>query len=604
MAGNIISLLQPAGYGCNTADEPIACSSDNVGKMVQLTGNMRIHNNRWRTAYRWRELSGFGADLEAWQAGHTQAAIWYNPRSGQGAHYLGVGQPRIIESSAGRMFTLTPKNDSFEVHDVSGGNVARPNLMMAWLCKGENYVIRTDGKSQTQIYDGRNPVQFSPGYSRNNKTASRFPNAASATVYAGGRFWTVLFGRRIYASDALHQTNQENATDLLKFTDQTYDVTNVYFAPPADDDDIVALFPSVDSGYQDSRAQGEVLAACAGPSLWAVQLGIPRDDWPRVDMRRSRSKETSPSGPFAFHVRDGDILMRTAKGIESVNLLARERNTLGNPAVDLGADMRGILTRDDEQLLLFASMVNPPKWSRLICTVTPTVHEARHWHLGYITANFNPLGQRVPQGFAWEGLGTIPRAMGRIVQFIYARVDGRTKVYAILDKEGTSKGLAEMTTEEGHNVLADRSTKPVEWFLQTKKLTIGGQIRESTFGHAWLVLDEMRSDVTVEIYARTSNRLEYQLRRTITVKAKKSPKDVFGCSTKAEKKMSLGKLLEEFKGYTWVQFLIKGKGVCTVDMIIRPSGAGEPDEPADKECLVSESGPPCDFDPYFYALAK
>lgn len=603
MPGHPLSLCQPAAYGCNTADDPIAAVEANTGKFIQLTGNLRIHNNRWRTAFRWRELAGHGADLELWQSLHTQNAIWYLPRSGQGSHYLGVGNPRIIESAAGRLFTLEISNGMFEVKDVSGGNVSYPWFMLAWLCQGENYVVRTDGKSQTQIYDGKNPVRFSNGYNRLAKTTSQFPNFAGPTLYAGGRFWTALFGRRIYASNSLHQLNQESAADLLSFTDQTYDYINIYFAPPADDGDMVALTVSVNSGYQDSRAQGEVLAMCDGPSIWGVQLGVPRTQWPITNMRHARSKETGASGPNAFHVRDGDILMRTGKGIESINLLARERNTLGNPALDLGADMKALLSRDDEALLIFASVVNPPRWNRLFCTVAPQTLDARHWHLGYITANFNPMGQRVPQAFAWEGLNTIPRRMGRIVQFLHARIEGKSQVTAILDKEGTSKGLAQATLEEGDHLLADGTSEPVQWFVLTKKLAPGGTLRKAKFGTAWLRLDDIRSDLEIEVFARVSTATQFRKRRVIKLKVQKNCEDALGCGISAEKTLCLGSLLADENGYIWAQFLVKGRGVCTVDLTIRPDQGEEPDEMADEECLAVTSEPPCDFDPYYAALA-
>lgn len=605
MPGVPLSLCQPATYGCNTADEPVAADPRNAGKFMQLTGNLRIHNSRWRTAYRWRELSGYGADLELWQSLHTQNAIWYLPRAGQGAHYLGVGNPRIMESAAGRLFTLEIKNDMFEVKDVSGGNTSYPWFMLAWLCQGENYVVRTDGKSQTQIYDGKNPVFFSNGYNRLNKTTSQFPNFAGPTLYAGGRFWTTLFGRRLYASNSLHQINQESAIDLLSFTDQTYDFINIYFAPPADDGDITSLMLSISAGFADSRAQGEVLSNCDGPSLWGVRIGIPREQWPiSADMRNSRSKETAAAGPNAFHVRDGDILMRSVKGIESINLLARERNTLGNPTIDLGADMKSILERDDEQLLIFSSLINPPRWNRLFCTVTPQVSGARHWHLGYVTANFNPAGQRLPQAFAWEGLGLIPHKMGRIVQFLHARIDGRSQVAAILDKGATSKGLALLTLEEGENLYADGTSEPVQWYFLTKRITPGGTLKEGTFGHAWLRLDEINSDLEIEVYARVSSEPQFSKRRHIKLTLQKNSADPIGCARNSEKRISLGQILADNAKCTWAQFLVKGVGVCTIDFSIRPDQADEPTEDADDECVTVVSEPPCDFDPYYPALAE
>lgn len=603
MPNNLTSLCYPAAYGCNATDEPVMLDPRLAGRFVQLAGNMRIENNRWRTNFRTRELQGAGDGYESWRTKHTQGAIWYLPRAGQGSTYLGKGNARIIESAAGRLFTLEPKNDTFEVLDVSGGNVAYANLRLAWLCQGENYVIRTDGVSQTQIYDGTNPVYYSSGYNRYAKTASRFPNGAGPTVYAGGRFWTVLFGRRIYASNSLHQIDQVSAVDLLSFTDQTYDYINVYFSPPGEDGDIAALCASINSGFQDSRAQGEVLAMCSGPTVWGVQLGVPRTQWPTTNMRRSRSKETAATGPCAFYVRDGDILMRTTKGIESMNLLARERSTLGNPTIDLGADLIDILGRDDEASLLFASMVNPAKWNRMLCTVAPQIVGARHFHLGWVTANWNPLNQRVPAGLAWEGLQTLPAQMGRVIQFLEARIDGKTRLMALLDKDdGIDKGLAEMTLEEGGDVLADGTVVPKQWFIQTKKLTPGGVFRTAGYGCFLLYLENAMTDVLVEIFIRSSNNQQFKLVRTVEMQVEVMPDDVFGCAKKGEKLISLGKLAVEFKEATWIQILMKGVGVVTVDLALKADEPDAPDEKPDKECVVATSDYLCDHDPYYSAM--
>ena len=595
------SLCQPAGYGCNTSDEPVRIARDNTGRYIQLAGNLRIHNNRWRTAFRWKELEGHGDDLELWQSLHTQNAIWYLPRSGQGTNYIGVGNPRIVESAAGRLFTLEIKNNKFEVKDVSGGNVSYPWFRLAWLAQGENFVVRTDGKSQTQIWDGKNNVVFSSGYSAQSTSGAKFPNFAGPTVYAGGRFWTVLFGNRIYASDSLHQIDQVGASDILKFSDQTYDYLRVYFAAPSSEGLITALTVSISSGFADSRAQGEVLAMCDGPAIWGVQIGIPRTEWPIARMRHPRSKETAATGPNAFFVRDGDILMRTPLGFESLNLLARQGNTLGNPAIDLGADMKAILSKDDEQSLIFASLINPIRWGRMLCTVSPRIKGARHWHQGWISANFNPLGIRIPQGFAWEGIGTIPGKMGKVVQFLEARFDGKTHVVALLDKDnGASKGVARITQEEGPHLLADGTSKPVEWYLLTKKLMTGDLNSDSSFGTAWLRLDDMKSDVQIEVWTRCSSQMSWKLVSVVDVNALLPPDVKFGtCPVAAERSICLGAITAQQKGAVWSQFLIKGKGVTTLDFSIEIGDAVGRDQKPDPECLKAESPPLCEFDPFY-----
>lgn len=606
MAGIPLSLTSPAVNGVNMTDEPVLFTEKLQGNFLQWTVNLRIQNNRWRTCYRTVEYAVTGdlAVIDLWKSLHTQAAQWYLPRSGQGNDYLGVGNPRIVESAAGRCFTLEPKNQMFEVKDISGGNTGSSTLMLAWLCQGENFMIRTDGRSQTQIYDGKNPVFFSPGYNQTAKSLARFPNQAGPTVYAGGQFWTTLFDRRVYVSDSLHQIDQVSAQDLLKFTDQTYDYINVYFAPPADDGDIVALCTSNNSGYQDSRAQGEVLAMCNGPSIWGITLGIPRTSWPQTQMRHSRSLEASATGPNAFFVRDGDILMRTAKGIESINLMARQINTLGNPSLNLGADLTPLLIRDDEPSLLFASVVNPPRWDRLFCTVYPIIQGPRHSHFGWVTANWNPLNSRIPQGFAWEGLTTLPYAMGRVVQFLFARINGASRVFAILDKaDGTDKGLAEITLEEGHNVLADGTQVPIEWQFMTKRLMAGGEFTTAAWSNAWLWIDNAVTDVEVTVYARSDIEKEFQPLVHKTIQAQPMPNaQPPGCGTQADILVPLGGTFGDFKKTHWMQFLVIGTGVCSPSLGVQSDTPDGPVAIGEDDCVEASSVPACSaFDPFKYA---
>lgn len=607
MAGSPISICYPALNGVNMTDEPVSFDARLAGNFLQWTVNLKIEANRWRTANRTVEFQAVGdADtLATWRAGNTQAAQWYLPRSGQGVDYIGKGLPRIIESSAGKMFTLEPRNRMFQVKDVSGGMTATPTVMLAWLCQGENYMVRTDGKSQTQIYDGSGVVFGTPGYNSNVKEDARFPNQAGPTVYAGGQFWTTLFGRRIYVSNSLHELNQVNASDLLKFSDQTYDYINVYFAPPADDGDIVALTTSNNSGYQDSRAQGEVLAMCNGPSIWGVTLGIPRTSWPQAQMRHSRSLEAAATGPNAFFVRDGDIIMRTSKGIESINLMARQINTLGNPSLNLGADLQPLLMADYEPDLLYASVANPPRWDRLFCTVYPITKEARHYHLGWITANWNPQNSRIPQGFAWEGLTTLPYAMGRVIQFLFARIDGKSRLFALLDKaDGTDKGLAEITLEEGHNVLADGTEVPIEWQMMTKRLMGSSQFAASGWSTMYLWLDQITTDVTVQIYARSNVTPDFQMLLDLSVCPLDADDAVLGCGKNAERLIPLGKALSEFSNAQWIQVLIIGTGVCSPNLGIQADEASSPQTTGEdlSEPLPAASRSVCQFNPFGYAL--
>lgn len=612
---DLISLAYPAINGVNNSEDPVLFYPKASGTFIQQATNMRIFRDRWRTRYQVKATppAGDPAVIAQWQADHSQNAIWYLPSSGQGTHYIGKGVPRIIESAAGRMYCLTPRGNSILVEDISGGVQAYPPLRLAWLTQAENYVFRTDGSSMTQIWDGEGTVFGSPGYNSNVKERSRFPNAAGPTVYAGGYMWACLFGRRLYVSDSLHETDQIGASDLLNFTDQSYDTTNVYFAPPTSEGDITALAVSASSGYDNSRAQGEVLSMCHGPAVWAVTLGIPRTDsngqgsWATADMRHTRSLECAATGPNAFFIRDGDILMRTSRGIESMNMLARERSqavgsSIGNSTVDIGANMFRVLQADDEPSLLFCSLINPIRWSRMLCTAAPIIRGPRHWHMGWTALNWNPTSASQPQAIAWEGVQTLPRSMGRIIQFLPAVINGQTVVSALVDKgDGNSKGIVQFGQTEGHDIDEQGNRIPIEWSLTTHPLTTGGTFKPSTFGSMYLSLWQMRTDVTVTIYIRDERNRTYRPWKKATVRAIADPSSPFGCPEGASKRLTLGKPTINSKDVTWVQFKIVGTGVTSVDVALRPDVANEPSDTPDPECVDALGDPPCQEDPFSYA---
>src|SRR5690606_14224257 len=106
----------------------------------------------------------------------TQGAVWYNPRLGSGPVQIS-GEPGIVESCGGKLFKLTLTQTGYTVRDISNGNIGRPSMRLAWLACGENYVVRTDGNSLTQIYDGTTTAT-STGYNRNSPLLSRLPNFA------------------------------------------------------------------------------------------------------------------------------------------------------------------------------------------------------------------------------------------------------------------------------------------------------------------------------------------------------------------------------------------------------------------------------------------
>jgi hypothetical protein len=247
--------------------------------------------------------------------------------------------------------------------------------------------------------------------------------------------------------------------------------------------------------------------------------------------------------------------------------------------------------------------VNPPRWDRLFCTVAPVIMQPKRFHLGWVTANWNPTNVRIPQGFCWEGLSTLPYSMGRVIQFLYARIRGRSRLFALLDKQdGADKGLAEITLDEGHNILADGTQVPIEWQMMTKRLQGAGDFSTSGWSNLWLYVDHVTTPVHIDIYARSNVNMDF----TLIQQADITPDCARGalpgpCSGDGESVIPLGNALTDFTKAQWLQIWVVGTGVCSPNLAAQVDVQDSPQPLAENEPQLAQTPPACQFDPFGYA---
>lgn len=582
-----LSILFPA-TGSFMSDEPVLFTQAGLGAglpFVHTAVNMRIEESRWRSRHCWVELTPKDVP-EDWFKLATQGAVWYNPRFGAGPVASSKGVPGIVESAEGKLFRITATSRDFSVEDISFGIVGRPSMRLAWMATGENYVIRTDGASLTQIYDGTQTTT-STGYNRNQPSLSRLPNFAGPVAYTD-RFWITDRDRDIIAGDHLHRENQQDASDLLKTTDQTYDITSKSFPPPANLGNVTGLFVVTGTRGGTLPSQAEVMASTDLPAIWGILGGTPRSQWPTTPMTRVVHPDTGPVGPYAAASGRNELLMRTPEGIQSFKYFDQDSNKVGNPIVNLGQEIKPLFDRDSRDLLIFSSVVNVSGRQRFGCTVSPMVINRHRWHKAYVTATLQSSRTRVPDEFLWEGVQTLPESMGEIVQFIEGNDTGSKRVFAILRKKDGTKGLAEWTEKSGPDRLADGTLVPQEWQILTRRLTL------SEYGnHAWgplsLRVEDVRDCVTVRISARDRESKKFvEISSTQLCNASWCKGGTLGNPPI----IPLGKVLGDFKG-EWIQLLIEGTGSCTIDLAIGRSTVAPP---ADQGKKVREvDGTLCNF---------
>lgn len=597
-----LSLLSPSLRGLRTTPRRGVLSTSAVAdgqNYVLSATNLEVSPDAtWRTRGHWRELAYLGEETDEWLTADTQGVIPYRPGVGYDSFVSGRGEKDgLVESACGKLWRIHLSGRSFSVEDVSCGTEASPYKMVAWLTQAENYVIRTDGASRTQVFDGECTTE-STGLN-SSPDSSRFPNGAGATAYSGGRTWAALYDREVVASDLLGSFTQDT-DDVLSYVQQVIAATSTTFIQPSGSGpNIVALVPWVDPGSGAVDGTQWLLAATDGGQLWGIRQGVPRDQWDDVQMVRQFSAESAPTGPFAWSNHNGELVYRSSRGIESLRQLGNETANPGGAHLDLGADVRCFLETDDELYLRFASLVNPAREGRMLVTVAPVAEYTRRWHHGWLSAVWNPARSRYPGAHAWDGLHVLPEAMGKPVQFIDSVFDGRERLFLLtVDPETGRKRLLERVPGEGRDTMADGTSFDIGWQLQTRMLHYGSEYLANSHGTLSLRLEDIGGDVSIRVQARTEKEPCWQ---DLASESECPECDDLCCGSTEGREIvyDIGKL-KRFKESRGIEFLIQGTGVASIDLALG-KGSQDGSVSENKGTFRSEGGySRCHFDPFQY----
>jgi hypothetical protein len=592
MSADPLSIAFPAvGLFMDDSVAPFTAGARSAGiSFIDSATNMGIDARRYQTRNRWVEKKLASAP-DGWLEANTQGVIPYDPRTGFTKENRTTGQPGMIESAAGRLYRITVHQNEFTVEDISSGVYGRPSMRLAWMCQAASYVIRTDAVSPTQIWDGTFTFTSS-GYNFNAPASSRLPNFAGPVAYTD-RIWIVNNGNEIIAGDHIHRTNLIGNDDLLRTTDQSYDITSISFPAPADMGDIVSMSIVTSARGGDLPAQAEIVAGTEGPGMWGVISGTPRSRWATTAMRRIVHPNIGPTGPYATWAANDELIFRTVEGLMSIKYVTEEKANVGNPHINIGQEIKPLLDKDPVDLLLFTSLHVSIKQQRLACTVWPVIDGAHRWSRGYVSAALSPGRTKVPEAMVWESVNTLPAAMGEVIQFCEVRSIGRRRIYALLRKADGTKGLAEWTGDWGDDILADGTPVPIPWQLLTRRLSPKDEMSPSNWGDVYLSLLKIRDKVKVQIYARTAvdQPFDQVFGEEFT---NTSWLDERGYA-EAEP-VHLGRIFERFNAAPWLQILVKGEGSAIVDLAISGVASGSPQNPGAGPitCLLGERL--CEFD--------
>lgn len=552
---------------------------------INMCSGIEIRERKLRTRSRWRELALESAP-DDWATANTQCVIAYDPRIGRTPLDVTTGSPGMVESAAGKLFRITPGDRTFKVEDISQGIRGRQSMRLAWMTQARNFVIRTDEASLTQIWTGT-ITDTSPGYNKDAPAASRLPNFAGPLCFTE-MVWITNNRTEVIAGDYVNQTDLIGNSDIPKTTTQSYDFTSTSFKAPLEMGDITSMFVVTSYRGGGLPVQAEIVVGTQGQGIWGIMGGIKRDQWGATPMRRIIHQTVAPTGPFAGWASNDELIFRTNQGVSSIKYLMQETSNLGNPLVNIAQEIRPLLDRDPQDLLLFASLYVSARKQRLVLTTWPVVDGYNRFHRGYVSMALAPGRTRVPEAGIWEGVQTLPEAMGNVIQFIEVRDLDRIRSFALTQKSDGTKGLCEWTSDRGDDILADGTPVRIPWQVHTRKLCTSGEMSPSNWGAGFLSINDIHDYVTVRILARSKSSRPFQLLGEYTLKNPKWGEELAGPAD--IEPLCLGTMFQQFRD-PWLEILIQGEGTCGgIDLAILSTGPGNPASNASPKevCLESE----------------
>lgn len=425
MANNRKAVLTFAVQGMNGSIHPAAINMTGVVRAVncQIKGSLLTT----RPGFKAHKL---GPDAEAMRGENIQGALHYNPVLGQSQRYFGENRDSLMVVAGGRKFHITigPSkivSVSDETNDIFGVRDAH----LAWLFQAENYVIAQDGSSRIWIWDGNSSAFTSPGYNTKAPEKSRLANGGSAGTYAHGRIVQVILGNKIIVGDIIHKTRFGDPANILRTSEQVYYATGSFFSPPSNMGEVVAigLLPLSNTMH----GHDDVVVHCRR-GIFSLKLDhSPRIEWITRAVSKHLLLDTAAAGPYALILYDGDQMFRSRNGIQTIRSAAANANILGNPNQPISEPVASWLDADHQGHLKFCSMAKWPREHRIFCTTGLWAKGRWRGGTGMVVLNMNPDGSVSPETRAWEGLWTLPRALGKPSQIINAQFADEDRLFVL-----------------------------------------------------------------------------------------------------------------------------------------------------------------------------
>ncbi len=528
-------------------------------------------------------------DMDSFQNGNFQGAIFYNPSKGQSAISFSVDLSRIMASVGGKRFQIVPKevqprSNSVSVEEVKGLPDGDENLHTAFWFQAENYAIVQDGQADTWIWDGFADPVFSKGLDIVDKPNSELANGATVGAYAHGRIVQVINARQALVGDIIHKLNLTNASNILDMTEQVYWAEGSAFAPPSSMGNIVAIaiLPLRDTQH----GHGDLMLHCED-GIFSLNINVfPRQNWQGLPLVKHVLLETGARGPYAIAIYDGDQFFRSRHGLQSLRSARGESQLLGNPLNPVSEEVKTWLDNDYEAFVGFTSVA---KWAtdrRLYLTVDPWVKGRFRGSRGIVSLNFSPVSTAETKK-AWEGLHTFPPEIESPIQMVNGVFNGRDRMYMVSRGADDKNRVVEFSRNLKNDILEDGSESRISCQLITKMLVGKSLFSRGNHTIGILYLAAVEGLLDWRVSARNSECQNWTFWRQGAECVRSEPCcegddecDLLDfCPQEIE--LNLGEVPLAVKLSRKLQILIQWRGVASIEGFKLKVNVGDPDEGSD-----------------------
>ena len=326
------------------------------------------------------------------------------------------------------------------------------------MTQAENYAISGDDFGFTWYWDSVNEAVDSDGYNITNREGSALPNRMRAPSYYDGRLVVAMNSNNLLIGDLIHGGGESDASNLIKFTEQTYWASGQHVALPTEAGSITATYP-LPSITSLKNQSGLVIEA--EHSSYFLRLDLPREQWGDNQILFLSSGSSGCVGQQAFDTLNNDSVRRTRDGIQRLSF-DRRKDELDGSSKRISEKVDDYLNLDYDPDLRFSSLKLNRKDRRMLCTVRPWL-SGLHWqHRGMLS--FNSEKQ------IWESLWTLPDWCSRIKQLLPMEVDGESRMLIFCGGSDSEINLVEVEADLREDIDQDGCKKQIKKSVEPRSV--------------------------------------------------------------------------------------------------------------------------------------